>query len=188
MYDLLALCLEDRFEDSSRVVDQVRQRLVEGALGCHVDGLKRQLSWVPTLRFRVNHLGHRVDLCLRQEAQCADEADYQVVARPIHHAQVSQLVDGGLFALFAAMQDDDEPRSALLLRDEEVGLDPLEILVDDLGPDSGQRGLLWKVQGAELLHRLLHNDPEVDDVSPSCHARAAFQPCCRCARELAVLR
>ena len=108
---------------------------------------------------------------------------------------MSQLVDGGILTLVAAMNDDDEPRSALLLADEEVGLDLLEIRVDDLGPDSCQRGLLRQEQGAELLLRLLYDDAEADDVfswwRTGCAkllGRVVMLPCCRSAREQASCR
>ena len=157
--------------------------------------MHRQLSRVHALRLHSDLFDDRLNLCLRQEAQRSDEADSQVAVVAVQHTQMSQLLDVRVLGLLAAMPDDDQPRSALLLADKEVGLDLLEILVDDLGPDSCQRGLLRQEQGAELLLRLLHDDAEADDVfswwRSGCAellGRVVMLPCCRSAREQALCR
>ena len=130
------LCLKDCLEDSGHIVVQVRQRLVDGAVRCHVDGLHRQLRWVLVLYLVSDFCNHRINLCLGQEAISSDEADCQVIVLSVQHSQVSQLIHRRSFAFFATMKDDDESRSALLLFKEEVALDFLEICVDYFGPDS----------------------------------------------------
>lgn len=84
--DLPALGSENGFEDSARMVDQVRQRLAESTLRCHVDCVHRQLSWVLAHCLLIDILDHLIDLRLRQEGQSSDQADCQITITPILHS------------------------------------------------------------------------------------------------------
>ena len=136
------------------MVDQVRQRLLDGALRSHVDGLHRQLSRVLAVCPLIDFCNHCLDLLLGQKTMRSHEADYQVTLLSVLKAQVSQLVRELPLAIIVIQggpvleHTDDYSRSALLLFEEEVALHPLKILVHDLCPDSSQRRLLWQVQGA----------------------------------------